>query len=133
VLDNLLILSLSSLGLLVLGVLATGITVVLLPEQYFARARRPWWRHPGPWRGPELAKTAAKNLAGFVLVAIGAVLSVPGVPGPGLLTVFIGLFLVDFPGKYRLQCWILRRRHVNRLVHRLRLRFGRPPLAFPES
>ena len=133
-LGNILALSLVSVGLLLLSVLAIGIVLVRLPENYFARPRCPWWRHQQDWTGLEIARIIAKNLAGALLVIVGILLSaVPGVPGQSLLTVFMGLLLVDFPGKYRLQCWILRRRGVSRRVNLLRIRFGRVPLAAPES
>ena len=133
-LGNILVLTLVSVGLLLLSVLGIGIVLVRLPEEYFARPRCPWWRQQEGWTGLDIARVTAKNLAGAILMIVGILLSaVPGVPGQSLLTVFMGLFLVDFPGKYRLQCWILRRRGVSRRVNRLRLRFGRVPLAVPES
>src|ERR1044071_568722 len=36
-------------------------------------------------------KIIGKNVAGWLLIALGIVLSIPGVPGPGLLTIFLGL------------------------------------------
>jgi hypothetical protein len=134
VLGSILVLSLVSVGLLFVSVVAIGIVLVRLPENYFARPRCPWWRHPEEWTGLDIARTTAKSLAGAILMIVGILLAaVPGVPGQSLLTVFMGLFLVDFPGKYRLQCWILRRRGISRRVNRLRIRFGRGPLAAPES
>jgi uncharacterized protein (TIGR02611 family) len=35
-----------------------------------------------------------KTIVGFVLVAVGLVLSVPGIPGPGLVIAFIGLVML---------------------------------------
>src|SRR5262249_14948991 len=48
-------------------------------------------------------KVIGKNVAGWLLIALGVVLSLPGVPGQGLLTVLLGVMLVDFPGKHRLE------------------------------
>src|SRR5262249_28113899 len=42
---------------------------------------------------------AGKNLAGLVLLLLGAIMALPGIPGQGFLTMIIGLTLVDFPGK----------------------------------
>lgn len=70
----------------------------------------------------------AKNLAGVVLVALGLIMAVPGVPGQGLLTAVIGLSLVSFPGKRRLERRLIRRPLLLRAVNRLRARFHRPPL-----
>ncbi|MBO0697752.1 MAG: hypothetical protein J2P46_05125 [Zavarzinella sp.] len=69
-----------------------------------------------------------KNLFGICLVALGAALSVPGVPGQGLLTMLIGVTLLDFPGKRRLERWLLHRRGVLAAINKLRARYRRPPL-----
>jgi len=51
------------------------------------------------------AKRVARIMAGVVVVGIGIFLSIPGVPGPGLLVVFIGLSIlaVDFVWAHRLK------------------------------
>jgi hypothetical protein len=59
---------------------------------------------------------------------LGLLLSLPGIPGQGLLTVLIGLMLVDFPGKLRLERWLIGLPRVLQTVNRLRQRYGRPPL-----
>ena len=70
----------------------------------------------------------AKNLGGAVLVALGLIMAVPGVPGQGLLTAVIGLSLVSFPGKRRLERRMIRRPFLLHAVNRLRARFHRPAL-----
>lgn len=69
----------------------------------------------------------ARNLVGVLLVAVGLVLALPGVPGQGLLTIAAGLLLADFPGKRRL----LGQRRVLRAVNRVRTRAGVAPIAQP--
>ena len=68
---------------------------------------------------------------GLALRALGVVLSIPGVPGQGLLTLFAGLLLLDLPGKRRVELGVLRRPLIHRAVDALRTRFGRPPLRLP--
>jgi hypothetical protein len=106
---------------------ATAAVLIRLPADYFAcnpRAgacpTRPRYIH---W--PLLA---VKNLTGLALVALGLVLSLPGVPGQGLLTILIGAMLLDFPGKRRLERWLVRRRGVLGTINKVRARYGRPPL-----
>lgn len=70
----------------------------------------------------------AKNVAGALLVMLGLIMAVPGVPGQGLLTAVIGLSLLSFPGKRRLERRFISRPLVLRTVNRLRARFQRPPL-----
>lgn len=105
------------------------LALVRLPETYFTRPRRPFFGGAHPVL--RLFLLGLKNLVGVAVVAAGLLMSLPGVPGQGFLTIFLGLMLVDFPGKYRLERAIIRRPRVNGLINRLRTRFGRPPLQVP--
>jgi hypothetical protein len=49
-------------------------------------------------------------------------------PGQGVLTIITGLLLLDFPGKYRFERWLVRRGPVLRGVNWLRDRAGRQAL-----
>lgn len=69
-----------------------------------------------------------RNLFGYFLILLGIILSFPGVPGQGLLTILMGVLLIDFPGKHRAERWLLTRRGVLSGVNKLRARVGRPPL-----
>jgi hypothetical protein len=69
-----------------------------------------------------------KNLLGAILVICGVILSVPGMPGQGLLTVLAGVVLLDFPGKRRLLYKILSQPFLLRSINRLRTKFSRAPL-----
>lgn len=50
-------------------------------------------------------KRFARITAGVVVIGLGIVLSIPGVPGPGLLLVFAGLSIlaIDFVWAHRLK------------------------------
>jgi hypothetical protein len=69
-----------------------------------------------------------KNVLGVVLVGIGIILSIPGVPGQGLLTILLGVMLLDIPGKRQLECKIISRPQVLKAVNKLRHRFDKPHL-----
>ncbi len=114
-------------GVLLLVISAGGslafVTTVLvrLPAAYFLGE--------GPVLGSGgLPARIAKNLLGAMLVAIGLVLAIPGVPGQGALTILLGVMLLDFPGKRRIERRFVSRPRVRRAVDDLRGRFGRPPL-----
>jgi len=110
--------------LLTAGSLAIVLRIVLaLPEDYFEvdQPRLTSWT----------ATRIARNGAGVVLVALGAVLSIPGVPGQGVLTILVGLFLVDFPRRQQLERALARRAGVLPALNRLRARFNRAPLRPP--
>ena len=114
----------------VITTLAALIVVIRLPADHFME---PCNRRRGAPRHPmvRVVLFVVKNLAGWLLIAVGLVLSVPGVPGQGLLTILIGVLLIDFPNKYRLERWLMSRRGVLPLLTRLRTRFGRPPFELP--
>ena len=67
-----------------------------------------------------------KNLLGVVLVALGIVMSLPGVPGQGILTILLGIMLLDFPGKRNLEHKMVSRPQVLNAINKLRHRFGKP-------
>lgn len=69
-----------------------------------------------------------KNLLGVLLVGVGIVLSLPGVPGQGLLTILVGLLLIDSRAKRKLELRIVRRPHVLHAINKIRDRFGAAPL-----
>lgn len=111
-----------------LSLAAVGWLLVRLPEDYFAKER-----HPLRDTASRPLLRLLKNLLGLVLFLLGVVLSLPGVPGQGLLTILVALFLLDFPGKYRLERAIISRGPVLRAANRLRGSFGRPPFSLGEG
>ena len=115
-----------------LSMVVIAVLLVNLPATYFLDGhRRGLWidRHPIlRW-----SARAAKNVLGMALVLLGVLLSVPGVPGQGLLTILIGVALLDFPGKRRLERWILNQRGVLGRVNALRRRFGKPDLVLADD
>ena len=54
-------------------------------------------------------------------------------PGPGVLTLLIGVACVDFPGKFRLERWFVKRPAVIGTINRVRTAAGRTPLEPPLS
>jgi hypothetical protein len=59
---------------------------------------------------------------------LGVIMSWPGVPGQGFLVILIGLTLADFPGKRRMELWLLRQPSLLRAINSLRARFHKPAL-----
>lgn len=101
--------------------------LIKLPADYFSSAydRRFWTdRH----RALRITAAVGKNILGALLIVLGIIMSLPGIPGQGLLTILLGVMLVDFPGKDRLEQKLLRRPAIKNSIDKLRARFGRPPL-----
>lgn len=100
--------------------------LLALPPAYFRDERA-----PAPAERRFIVWRIGRNLLGLALIALGIVLSLPLVPGQGLLTILIGALLVDFPGRRRLELALVRQRGVLAALNTIRKRFGRPPLEAP--
>lgn len=110
-------------------VAASVLLVVLVPRDFLISLES----RKKPAGGKGLVKRILRNAAGWLLVVAGVILSLPGIPGPGILVLLVGLFLVDFPGKEKLQRKILGSSKVTRPANRLRRLFHKAPLAIPKS
>jgi hypothetical protein len=101
--------------------------LVKIPATYFQESHpRAFWvnRHAAiRWTGMIL-----KNLLGVVLVLLGILMSIPGVPGQGLLTILLGIILLDFPGKRSLEQKLVSQPMILQKINRLRHKFSKPPL-----
>lgn len=113
------ILSISSL---VAAVLLGPLLAARIPEDYFVAERRPPVAHP--------VLRVLKTLLGAALVVAGIAMLV--LPGQGILTILLGVMLMEFPGKYRLERALVRRRLVLRVLNAMRRRAGAPPLRAPD-
>jgi putative transmembrane protein PGPGW len=122
-------LGVASLAFVVVSLALIPVLIARLPADYFAHERREayWLRRLSP--AVRFAAIAAKNVLGFLLVVCGVLMLL--LPGQGLLTLLLGLSLLDFPGKYRLERWLLGRPSVMRGLNWLRRRLHKPPFAAP--
>ncbi|MBK9260830.1 MAG: hypothetical protein IPM54_13550 [Polyangiaceae bacterium] len=112
---------------LVVSLVAAMIVILRLPEDYFLSHRsESFWTHRPRWQ--RLLGIGIKNVVGVGLVMLGLFLSLPGVPGQGLLTMFIGIVLLDLPGKRAIERRIIATPAILSACNRMRARFGKPPL-----
>ena len=118
---------LGTLGLLMLigSALVIPLIIAYMPEDYFVRINR----------GPLLRKPhrqvlhALKNILGYLLILCGILLLL--LPGQGILTIIIGISLIDFPGKRRLQVRLVQVESVRKSMQWIRRKSHRQPLIIP--
>lgn len=113
-------------GSLVLSVAAIGAVLVRIPPDWFVRSPPAFL--PGRAAWVRLGGRLGKNLLGLTLVAVGLVMALPGVPGQGLLTILLGVMLLDLPGRRRLARQLVCRPSVRHGIDRVRARFNKPPI-----
>jgi hypothetical protein len=121
----------ASIFMFVVSLVALPILLITMPADYFVQQgpRFGWLsgRHPTiRW-----SILAVKNLLGLLLVACGTVMLVT--PGQGILAILIGICLMDFPGKRRLEKALLRRRGILTALNTIRAKAGKLPLEQPEE
>jgi len=120
---------LGSFGGLVIGLLLTPILVTRIPPDYFLYRRR----HSADRRYPvlNLILLAVKNVIGAAFVLAGLLLLF--LPGQGLITLLLGLMIMNYPGKFALERWLIRRPHVLPALNWLREKYDHPPLKSPQA
>ncbi len=103
------------------------IVLVNIPANYFSTHYQQDFLPTSSW----LVRWGAvilKNMLGIFLVVLWLLLSLPGVPGQGLLTILLGLILIDIPGKRPLEARIIKRPSILSAANSLRARFKKEPL-----
>ncbi|MGC1276410.1 MAG: PGPGW domain-containing protein [Planctomycetaceae bacterium] len=115
-----------SAALTVGTILALPWVVSRIPDDYFATKERQPISETS--QHPVLRWTfrVGRNLLGVILLLLGLIMLVG--PGQGLIAVLAGLLLTEFPGKRRLEMWVIRRPGLLKGINWLRVRRGRPPL-----
>lgn len=110
---------------LIVTTLIAGIVIVKIPANYFSSHYQSDFLPNASWI-TRWGAVVGKNIAGLVLVIAGIVMLVG--PGQGILTILIGLILMDIPGKRPLEARIIKRPTVLHAVNALRARYNKPPL-----
>lgn len=78
--------------------------------------------------GASYVANIAKILIGVFLLLCGIAMLV--LPGQGLLTILIGLSLIPFPGKHKLEQTILSRKSVRSSLNWIRTKAKKAPFVF---
>lgn len=108
-----------------LSIIVVAIVVVKIPANYFSSHYRQDFLPNSSWF-TRWGVTIIKNVIGLVLVMAGIVMLIG--PGQGVLTILIGLIMMDIPGKRPLEARIIKRPAVLAAVNNLRARWKKPPL-----
>ncbi|ETN91470.1 hypothetical protein U062_01998 [Gammaproteobacteria bacterium MOLA455] len=115
-----------SLIVFMLSLLSLPWLVSQIPEDYFLpKKRQPAeWKHLHP--AIRLLALMGKNLIGYGLIVAGLLMLF--LPGQGLLTLVMGLLLVDYPGKFRLERRLVKTPAIFNSLNWLRKKAKKPPL-----
>lgn len=112
---------------LAVSTVAVAVVMVKIPPEYFSETHKREFMTDKPWLF-RWGAVIAKNVLGVFLIALGIVLSLPGVPGQGFLTILLGLIMLDIPGKRPIEAKIISRPAVRNAINNLRAKYKKPPL-----
>ena len=98
--------------------------VALIPSDYFIKKNNSEFRsnYPILW----LVSIIIKNLVGYTLIIGGILMLV--LPGQGLFTIFVGLMLSNYPGKFYIERKFIAIPSVLRAINWLRKKSNTPSI-----
>ncbi|WP_027369606.1 hypothetical protein [Desulfovermiculus halophilus] len=125
------ILALASVSLLLFAasLLIIPWLIIRLPAAYFHPETRRPLRRTSAYPKLSFLLTLLKNMIGVLCIAAGLAMLL--LPGQGLITILIGITFTNFPGKFRLEQSLARRRSILRAMNWIRNKAHRPPLVPP--
>ena len=108
----------------IVSLLSIGWLVSLIPSDYFINRKESKFKlnYPVTW----IVYTIIKNIFGYILILGGILMLI--LPGQGLLTIFIGLMLSNYPGKYSIEKRIIATPKILKSINWLRKKSNEPPL-----
>ncbi len=107
------------------SLIAIPFILVRLPTDFFdIRVPRRWMEGHHPVL--RLLGHVVKNVVGAVFLFAGFLMLF--LPGQGLLTMLIGVTMLDFPGKRKLEARMIGQPAVLNTINNMRRKFGKPPL-----
>jgi hypothetical protein len=105
--------------------IAIPFILVRLPADYFdVRVPRTWMEDHHPVL--RLFGHIVKNVVGVIFVLAGFLMLF--LPGQGILTMLIGISMLDFPGKRKIEATLIGQPTVLSVINSMRQKFNKPPL-----
>jgi hypothetical protein len=122
--DTLVMLTVLSLVFFVGSLISIPFILVRLPADFFdIRVPRPWMKDHHPVL--RLIGHIVKNAVGAIFLFAGFLMLF--LPGQGILTILIGISMLDFPGKRNLEAKMIGQPTVLHAINGMRKKFGKPP------
>ena len=123
--ETLVALTILSIVFFVGSLIAIPFILVRLPTDFFdIRVPRPWMEDHHPVL--RVLGHLVKNVVGSIFLFVGFLMLF--LPGQGILTMLIGISMLDFPGKRKLEAKLIGQPAVLNTINGMREKFGKPPL-----
>lgn len=110
-----------SAGMFIFSLLMLPWLLCKIPEDYFSRPQT-----KSSWTLLLTPRNLLRNTLGLPVLLAGVLMLV--LPGQGLITIMLGLAIMQFPGKFTLERWVISRQGVLSAVNWIRRKSGVPEL-----
>lgn len=120
-------LGLLSVALFLISLIVFPLIIIFLPHDYFVR-QEAGFVSLNPLR---MVLRLLKTAFGVFLIIAGILMLF--LPGQGLLSILLGISLINFPGKRRLEMRLLAFKRIRASVAWIRLKANRSPIILPEN
>ena len=100
--------------------------LIQIPSDYFSHEKRQkhqWGSYPPIIR---LVLLLIKNIIGIIFIISGIIMLF--IPGQGIITIIIGIILMDFLGKYKIERWIIYHPAILKYINKLRAKAKQSPI-----
>ena len=102
--------------------------IARIPSDYFiVRSSAPV---PSTASVGRLILSILRNIIGSFLIFCGLVMLIT--PGQGILTILAGLFILDFPGKFKLELYLIKKPSILKTLNWIRHKQNVPDFQIPE-
>lgn len=123
--------AIGSVAMFVISLASIPFIVAQIPVDYFTHHGRLRLSQSNHHPIIRLLLAGFKNLLGIILLVAGFIMLFT--PGQGLLSILFGLMIMNYPGKYKLECRIIHKPAIFKVVNSMRAKQGKKPLLPPES
>lgn len=111
------------------SLLLVPLLVARMPEDYFCNADQHTFIH-GLHPAVRVVVAVLKNVVGVVLLFAGFLMLF--LPGQGLLTMVLGVALMDFPGKFELEQRLIQKPTIHKPLNWIRKKTGKGAFSLPD-
>ena len=123
-------LALLSLFTLFLSLILLPFVVRRIPSDYFLKLSKEQPRLKG-YDLKSLLIVLFRNIFGMLLLLSGVAMLF--LPGQGLITIFVSLLLLEFPGKRRFVTYLTSKKSVQKSINWIRKKAKKSPIKWPQE
>lgn len=124
--DYIWLISIITVSTFVGSLIVIPLVIINLSPDYFTEKHHPMYEYKHPVVRYSLL--ILKNILGYILLILGFIMLF--IPGQGLLSITLGLFLINFPGKKSLERKFFSNPKINRVINTIRVKAGKVPITF---